>query len=121
MESPFAFVAGPHRGVFNLSAHETMGQDPIFPPEIMIHDILDLMTCPSCDGDVYINTSPREERELVDETMSCLRCGAWIPVKGGVPRFAGRRTDQQQIAESVGRQSRGGEDGQYEQRQLHVR
>ena len=96
-----------------------MGQDPILPRETMIHDILDLMTCPSCDGDVYINTSPREERELVDETMSCLRCGACIPVKGGVPRFAGRLTDQQQIAESFGLQWRYREEGRFEQSTLY--
>ena len=85
----------------------------------MIHDILEQMICPSCHGDLSINTSPSVKGRLVEETISCARCGVSVPVKEGVPRFARSLANQQQIAKSFGFQWRCREEGWFEQSTLY--
>jgi len=51
---------------------------------------LELVVCPSCRGSLEVEASTRREGdELLEGNLSCTGCGRDVPVRAGVPRFAG--------------------------------
>lgn len=47
-------------------------------------ELLDLLACPSCQGDLSLEANPRASRE---GSLACWSCKARYPVISGIPRF----------------------------------
>jgi SAM-dependent methyltransferase len=48
---------------------------------------LNLLVCPDCKEQLELRVLQDDGAEIVEGTLSCLRCGARYPVSRGVPRF----------------------------------
>ena len=55
----------------------------------MKEKLLDLLACPVCGGDLnLVHEGPREENEIIEGSLSCLKCDREYEIERGVPRFA---------------------------------
>lgn len=68
--------------------------------------LLQYLICPACGGEISLRTDQREESEVISGALECARCQAVYPVRGGIPRFAGEESMQNQraTAENFGAQ-----------------
>ena len=55
----------------------------------MKEKLLDLLACPVCGGNLeLVHEGPREDREIIDGSLSCVKCDREYKIERGVPRFA---------------------------------
>ncbi len=51
--------------------------------------LIDLLACPVCGGDILlVHVGLREDKEIIDGTLSCKKCEREYKILRGVPRFA---------------------------------
>jgi SAM-dependent methyltransferase len=49
--------------------------------------LLTLLVCPSCGGDLHLRDAREDTEEIESGTLACAGCGAQYPIVGFVPRF----------------------------------
>lgn len=53
----------------------------------MKYQLVDLLRCPSCQGDLSVIDAREVDGEVESGTLTCDRCGSQYPIVGFVPRF----------------------------------
>jgi 2-polyprenyl-3-methyl-5-hydroxy-6-metoxy-1,4-benzoquinol methylase/uncharacterized protein YbaR (Trm112 family) len=56
-------------------------------PPIMKIEILKLLCCPSCSGDLVLESVREDDKEVKTGTLRCVCCAAEFPIEKYVPRF----------------------------------
>jgi SAM-dependent methyltransferase len=51
---------------------------------------LEVIVCPSCKERLSLRAAVRIDREILEGSLTCDRCGTTYPIRGGVPRFVPR-------------------------------
>ena len=51
---------------------------------------LEVIVCPSCKEQLSLRAAVRIDKEILEGTLTCRRCGMTYPIRGGVPRFVPR-------------------------------
>jgi uncharacterized protein YbaR (Trm112 family) len=51
----------------------------------MRDDLLEILCCPVCRGDLTLAVTRRDEQEIVEGTLTCARCPATYPIADGIP------------------------------------
>ncbi len=55
----------------------------------MKEELLDILACPVCGGDLnLVHEGPREGDEIIEGELSCAKCERGYDIERGVPRFA---------------------------------
>lgn len=68
----------------------------------MKEKLLDLLACPVCGGDLsLVHVGAREEGEVIEGLLSCVKCEREYKVVRGVPRFADLSKIEQDKAETA--------------------
>ncbi len=62
----------------------------------MKETLLQYLICPSCKGEISLNASEREGREIISGQLRCGACRSGFPIRNGVPRFADTESDEKQ-------------------------
>jgi len=50
-------------------------------------DILPLLCCPLCKGDLQLTVGSRRQEEIWTGELTCPRCAAHYPISGGIPNL----------------------------------
>ena len=53
----------------------------------MNKEILEILDCPDCKGDLRIESDEEGAAEIVNGRLICDTCGLFFPVKDGIPNF----------------------------------
>ena len=53
----------------------------------MREELLDLLACPSCRGELKLESASRRDGEVIKGRLTCRSCGATYPVEEGIPRL----------------------------------
>ena len=48
-------------------------------------DLLEILCCPVCKGDLTLSETRRDGDEIVEGTLRCARCGVDYPITDGIP------------------------------------
>lgn len=48
-------------------------------------DLLDILCCPVCQGDLTLTVARKNGDEIVDGTLACARCSVTYPIEDGIP------------------------------------
>jgi uncharacterized protein len=48
-------------------------------------DLLEILCCPVCKGDLQLTVAAREGDEVVRGSLACPRCRADYPIEDGIP------------------------------------
>ncbi len=68
----------------------------------MKENLLDLLACPTCGGDILlVHAGAREEREIIEGVLSCRKCEREYRITRGVPRFADLSRIEQDKADTA--------------------
>jgi len=51
----------------------------------MRDDLLEILCCPVCKGDLALTVAKREPGEILEGTLRCGRCGVDYPISDGIP------------------------------------
>ena len=51
----------------------------------MKEDLLDILRCPVCRGDLTLVARRREGNEIVEGTLTCGKCRVEYPIDDGIP------------------------------------
>ena len=53
----------------------------------MKRNLVDILACPVCQGDLELNVAEENEIEIVSGSLRCPRCKVDYPVRDTVPNF----------------------------------
>ena len=53
----------------------------------MKRDLVDILACPVCQGDLELNVAEENEIEIVSGSLRCPRCQVDYPVVDTIPNF----------------------------------
>ena len=53
----------------------------------MKRDLVDILACPVCQGDLELNIAEENETEIVSGSLHCLKCGMSYPVVDTIPNL----------------------------------
>lgn len=72
----------------------------------MKESLLSYLACPDCGGELSLNSTERENQEIISGGLRCGGCQSIFPIRSGVPRFADLEHDEKQreTAENFGAQ-----------------
>jgi uncharacterized protein YbaR (Trm112 family) len=48
-------------------------------------DLLDILRCPVCRGELTLSVRSRHAEEIVDGTLTCAKCHVDYPIEDGIP------------------------------------
>ena len=48
-------------------------------------DLLEILCCPVCKGDLTLTTQREKDGEIIDGVLHCARCPADYPIEDGIP------------------------------------
>ncbi len=48
-------------------------------------DLLDILRCPVCRGELTMTVRRREREEVVEGTLRCPKCAVDYPIEDGIP------------------------------------
>ncbi|NNE66762.1 MAG: methyltransferase domain-containing protein [Pyrinomonadaceae bacterium] len=64
--------------------------------------LLEMLACPVCGGDLkLVHEEPREDDEIIEGCLSCVKCEREYPIERGVPRFAELSSIEKEKAETA--------------------
>ncbi len=52
---------------------------------IMKPDLLDIICCPVCKGDLELRDAQSDENEIISGKLVCKNCGREYPIEDGIP------------------------------------
>jgi len=53
----------------------------------MQEDLLQVLCCPSCKGDLKLDVKRKSKDEITDGTLTCKGCSAVYPIENSIPNF----------------------------------
>lgn len=53
----------------------------------MKKDLMEILACPVCKGDLILNIEKEEGNEVISGTLHCPRCNEYYPIEEGIPNM----------------------------------
>ena len=53
----------------------------------MKRDLLDILACPVCKGDLILSVAKEDDREIVEGTLTCEVCSETYPIRDTIPNL----------------------------------
>lgn len=53
----------------------------------MKKDLMDILCCPMCKGDLILESVQENDKEIVKGTLFCKRCSERYPIDDGIPNM----------------------------------
>ncbi len=53
----------------------------------MKRDLMDILCCPMCKGDLVLEVTEENEKEIVKGTLDCGKCNEYYPIDDGIPNM----------------------------------
>jgi uncharacterized protein len=53
----------------------------------MKKDLMDILCCPVCKGDLTLTIKKEEDGEIIDGSLYCARCNETYPIEDGIPNL----------------------------------
>lgn len=53
----------------------------------MRHDLMEILVCPLCKGDLTLTISQEESDEITAGTLVCGQCDETYPIEDGIPNL----------------------------------
>ncbi|MCL4324371.1 MAG: methytransferase partner Trm112 [Candidatus Thermoplasmatota archaeon] len=53
----------------------------------MKKDLMELLCCPLCRGDLTLEARKEAKGEILDGTIQCTKCSAKFPIEDGIPNM----------------------------------
>ncbi len=53
----------------------------------MKKELMDILCCPMCKGDLVLNVEEENEKEVVKGTLYCGKCDEYYPIEDGIPNM----------------------------------
>ncbi len=53
----------------------------------MKRDLMDILCCPICKGDLVLEVNEENEKEIVKGTLYCGKCNEYYPIDDGIPNM----------------------------------
>ncbi len=51
----------------------------------MKRELLDILACPICKGDLRLEVEEENEEEIISGKLICTKCGTDYPIEDGIP------------------------------------
>jgi len=55
--------------------------------QVMKKDLMDILACPVCKGDLELSIEEENETEVVTGTLYCSKCGVRYPIVDTIPNL----------------------------------
>jgi uncharacterized protein YbaR (Trm112 family) len=55
--------------------------------EFMKRELMDILCCPMCKGDLELNVSEENEKEILKGILHCGKCKEDYPIDDGIPNM----------------------------------
>ncbi len=55
--------------------------------DAMRPDLMDLLACPLCKGELTLTVTAEERGEILDGALGCAACGETYPIADGIPNL----------------------------------
>lgn len=56
----------------------------------MRKDLVDILCCPMCKGDLKLKVTEEEKDEVISGEFTCVKCECTYPIKDGIPDLLAR-------------------------------
>jgi uncharacterized protein YbaR (Trm112 family) len=53
----------------------------------MKRDLIDILVCPVCKGELELTVEEENEKEIVTGTLSCAKCSVNYPITDSIPNL----------------------------------
>ncbi len=53
----------------------------------MKRDLMDILCCPMCKGDLVLEVMEENEKEIIKGTLYCSKCNEYYPIDDGIPNM----------------------------------
>jgi uncharacterized protein YbaR (Trm112 family) len=53
----------------------------------MKKDLMDILCCPVCKGDLKLTVKKEEDCEVIDGSLFCAKCNETYPIEDGIPNL----------------------------------
>lgn len=53
----------------------------------MKRDLMDILCCPICKGDLILESAQENDKEIVKGTLFCEKCNERYPINDGIPNM----------------------------------
>ncbi|MDA0525144.1 methytransferase partner Trm112 [Methanococcoides alaskense] len=53
----------------------------------MKKDLMNILACPICKGDLVLNITKEDEKEIISGTLYCSKCNEYYPITDGIPNM----------------------------------
>ena len=53
----------------------------------MKRDLMDIICCPTCKGDLELSVHKEDESEIIEGVLACAKCGVDYPIEEGIPNL----------------------------------
>lgn len=53
----------------------------------MKRDLMDILCCPVCKGDLKLTVKKEEGGEVIDGSLYCAKCNETYPIEDGIPNL----------------------------------
>jgi uncharacterized protein YbaR (Trm112 family) len=53
----------------------------------MRQDLMEILVCPLCKGELQLTVDKEEGEEIVDGKLVCSQCGETYPIEDGIPNL----------------------------------
>ncbi|HEY3272979.1 MAG TPA: methytransferase partner Trm112 [Methanocella sp.] len=53
----------------------------------MKKDLMDILCCPVCKGDLTLTIKKEEAGEIIDGSLYCAKCNETYPIEDGIPNL----------------------------------
>ena len=53
----------------------------------MKRDLMEILACPVCKGDLQLEVKEEDEKEIITGTLKCLKCSENYPIKDAIPNL----------------------------------
>lgn len=53
----------------------------------MKRELMDILACPVCKGDLQLEVTEEDEREVITGTLKCVKCSEVFPITDTIPNM----------------------------------
>lgn len=53
----------------------------------MKRDLMDILACPTCKGDLTLTVEKEDEKEIITGKLTCSTCAEDYPIEDGIPNL----------------------------------
>ena len=58
----------------------------------MKRELMDILACPTCKGDLTLTVGKEDEKEILEGTLRCSACAVDYPIEDGIPNLLPKNT-----------------------------